>query len=148
VLLVRAGCDCYARAATCDAQTFSGRRHRRLFVDEVLAATPIAGRPAIPFDAQRGDAAFAPHVGSGGFAAIGLDWVPKPISVPNRSAKVRWCVPGSLQTVSGGSVDDVAVGDRLVSGAEPEQRLKAGHRGAAAVMAEHELVEVDREMLG
>ena len=58
------------------------------------------------------------------------------------------CVPGSLQTVSGGSVDDVAVGDRLVVGAEPKQRLEAGHRRAAAVVAKDELIQVDGQVLG
>ena len=32
--------------------------------------------------------------------------------------------------------------------AEPEQRLEGGHRGAAAVVAEDELVEVDLQVLG
>jgi len=35
-----------------------------------------------------------------------------------------------------------------VADAESQQRLEAGHRGAAAVVAEDELVEVDRQMLG
>lgn len=42
---------------------------------------------------MRRDAAVESHTGLafqlGDVAAIGLDWVPRPISVPNRSVKVR-----------------------------------------------------------
>ena len=40
------------------------------------------------------------------------------------------------------------VGGRLVNGSEPEERLEAGQWGAAPVVAEDELVEVDRQVLG
>lgn len=49
--------------------------------------------------------------------------------------------------ISGGPAGDLAVGRRRVQRTEPEQRLEGGHRGAAAVVAEYELVKVDRQML-
>src|SRR5688572_15525189 len=45
-----------------------------------------------------------------------------------------------------GSSSDVVVGGGWMEGAEPEQGLEGGHRGAAAVVAEDELVEVDLEV--
>ena len=42
---------------------------------------------------------------------------------------------------------DLAVAGGFVKGAEAEQRLEAGERGAAAIVAEDELVEVDVEVL-
>ena len=49
---------------------------------------------------------------------------------------------------SGRLLDDVSVADRVVCEPEPEERLEAGHGGAAAVVAEDELVEVDGQVLG
>jgi hypothetical protein len=42
---------------------------------------------------------------------------------------------------------DLGVGARRLGGAKPEQPLEGGHRGAAAVVAEDELVEVDLQVL-
>jgi hypothetical protein len=44
--------------------------------------------------------------------------------------------------------DDLPVGARLVKGSQPEQGLKGGHRGAAAVVAEDKLVEIGLQVLG
>src|SRR3954451_6615398 len=43
---------------------------------------------------------------------------------------------------------NLAVGGRLVEGTKPEEGLEGGHRGAAAVVAEDELVEVNLQVLG
>jgi hypothetical protein len=43
----------------------------------------------------------------------------------------------------GGPASELVVGGRLVEGAEGEQRLEGGQRGAAAVVEEGVLVEVD-----
>ncbi len=53
--------------------------------------------------------------------------------------------PGGSGRLSEGG--DLAVGRRIVDRTEPEKGLESGHRGAAAVVAEDELVEVDGEML-
>ena len=45
-------------------------------------------------------------------------------------------------------VGDLVVGGRCVRGAEAEQGLEAGQRGAAPVVAEDELVQVDRQVFG
>ena len=91
------------------------------------------------------DHGFDPHMGE---AIAAVTARPRGSRLAVGTEKPRKCVPGSLQTVSGGSVDDVAVGDRLVVGAEPKQRLEAGHRRAAAVVAKDELIQVDGQVLG
>ena len=48
---------------------------------------------------------------------------------------------------SGRPPGDLIVGRGLVDGAEPEQGLEGGHRGAATVVAEDVLVEVDGQVL-
>jgi hypothetical protein len=57
-----------------------------------------------------------------------------------RRGFTRKCIPGSFRLGSGGVVDDLPVGRGLVTGAEPQQRLEGGVRGAAAVVAEDEFV--------
>jgi hypothetical protein len=76
VLLPCAGCDCYARARATRA-TFSEAIDIVMHWLHHAAGTPPSSR-------TRGLAFTA-----GDVAAIGLDWVPRPISVPNRTAKVR-----------------------------------------------------------
>src|SRR5665811_558885 len=44
--------------------------------------------------------------------------------------------------------EDLQVGRGLATGPKPEERLEAGHRAAPAVPAEHELVEIDLQMVG
>jgi hypothetical protein len=65
-----------------------------------------------------------------------------------RGGFTRKCIPGSFRLGSGGVVDDLPVGRGLVTGAEPQQRLEGGVRGAAAVVAEDEFVQVGGQVLG
>src|SRR5215208_5599263 len=68
----------------------------------------------------------------------------RPFFIETKSAAREYPVGSGCVLMTG----NFGVAGRRVDRPEAEQRLEGGHRGAAAVVAKDELVEVDLQVLG